>query len=164
MFTASATRNNLHPGVPHYSDPFFAHPLLSQQADHSLALTSGREDYQAGQLYGDFFNRHLNPALSDGIEQSLKGNETYTAYDPQYRKTEEEAVNVNLHVLPLRDSKEKSLGVVIIADDITQEQRLMSALSRYVTRQVAGQILKDREKLAGAPGADGSRRETGLEG
>ncbi len=112
-----------------------------------LKIFSGREDYQVGQRYGDFFNRHLNPALAEGIEQSLKGGETYTAYELQYRKSEEEAVNVNLHVLPLRDSKEKSLGVVIVADDITQEQRLMSTLCRYVTRQVAEQILKDREKL-----------------
>ncbi len=112
-----------------------------------LKIFSGREEYQAGQHYGDFFNCRLNPALSEGIEHSLKGNETYTAYELQYRKSEEEAVNVNLHVLPLRDSKEKSLGVVIVADDITQEQRLMSTLCRYVTRQVAEQILKDREKL-----------------
>ena len=37
--------------------------------------------------------------------------------------------------------------MVIIADDITQEQRLMSTLCRYVTRQVAEQILKDRDRL-----------------
>ena len=37
--------------------------------------------------------------------------------------------------------------MVIVADDITQEQRLMSTLCRYVTRQVAEQVMKDRDKL-----------------
>src|SRR5207237_6660184 len=32
-------------------------------------------------------------------------------------------------------------------DDITQEQKLMSTLCRYVTRSLAEQILKDRDKL-----------------
>src|SRR5262249_23731873 len=55
--------------------------------------------------------------------------------------------DLNIHVLPLRDSKDKSLGLVVVADDITQEQRLMSTLCRYVTREVAENVLKDRGKL-----------------
>jgi len=52
-----------------------------------------------------------------------------------------------VHVLPLATEKGKGLGVVLISDDITQEQRLMSTLCRYVTRQVAEEILKDRDRL-----------------
>jgi len=47
----------------------------------------------------------------------------------------------------LATEKGKNLGVVLISDDITQEQRLMSTLCRYVTRQVAEEILKDRDRL-----------------
>lgn len=112
-----------------------------------LKIFSGREEYQVGQRSELFFNRDLNPELASGLEKALKDGESYTAYELQYHKAQDETMNVNLHVLPLRDSKEKSLGVVIIADDITQEQRLMSTLCRYVTRQIAEQILKDRDKL-----------------
>jgi adenylate cyclase len=112
-----------------------------------LKIFSGAEAYLPGQRFQEFFPQELNPQLAAGIGQALEGGGAFTAYDLQYRKGEEEALNINVHVLPLLDSKEKSLGVVIIADDITQEQRLMSTLCRYVTRQVAEQILKDRDRL-----------------
>jgi adenylate cyclase len=112
-----------------------------------LKIFSGAEAYLPGQRFQEFFPQELNPQLAAGIGQALEGGGAFTAYDLQYRKGEEEALNINVHVLPLLDSKEKSLGVVIIADDITQEQRLMSTLCRYVTRQVAEQILKNRDRL-----------------
>ena len=112
-----------------------------------LKIFSGAEAYLPGQRFQEFFPQELNPQLAAGIGQALEGGGAFTAYDLQYRKGEEEALNINVHVLPLLDSKEKSLGVVIIADDITQEQRLMSTLCRYVTRPVAEQILKDRDRL-----------------
>ena len=112
-----------------------------------LKIFVGGEAYQPGQRAEAFFHQELNPELTAGIEQALKGGETFTSYDSHYCRGEEEALSINVHVLPLLDSKEKSLGVVIIADDITQEQRLMSTLCRYVTRQVAEQILKDRDRL-----------------
>ncbi len=107
----------------------------------------GNEEVAAGQSYDQFFSRELNPQLVEGIETALRGREPYTGYELQYRKGTDEAQKVNLHALPLLDSKQKSLGVVVIADDITQEQRLMSTLCRYVTRKVAEQILKDRDRL-----------------
>jgi adenylate cyclase len=112
-----------------------------------LKIFVGGEAYQPGQPAEMFFRKDLNPRLAAGIAQSLEGGETFTSYDTPYSRGEEEALSINVHVLPLLDSKEKSLGVVIIADDITQEQRLMSTLCRYVTRQVAEQILKDRDRL-----------------
>ncbi len=112
-----------------------------------LKIFVGGEAYQPGQRAEEFFHQDLNPQLAEGIAQALEGGGAFTAYDLQYRKGEEEALSINVHVLPLLDSKERSLGVVIIADDITQEQRLMSTLCRYVTRQVAEQILKDRDRL-----------------
>src|SRR6185369_16671152 len=54
---------------------------------------------------------------------------------------------MNLSVVPLQDSRKQPLGVVVVADDITQEQRLMSTLCRYVTREVAERVLADRDKL-----------------
>jgi len=112
-----------------------------------LDIFWGEEEIEEGEPYAKFLASELNPELTAAIEQVRSGGESFVAYEFQYRKSEEEARNINLHVLPLADSKEKSLGVVIVADDITQEQRLMSTLSRYVTRQLAEQLMKDRERL-----------------
>jgi len=112
-----------------------------------LKIFSGLDQYQVGQRFEEFFNREQNSAIVASIEKSLQAGETYTAYELQYHKGGDEVVNVNLHVLPLRDSKDKSLGVVIIADDITEEQRLKSTLCRYMPAEVAEQVMADREKL-----------------
>jgi len=112
-----------------------------------IKIFRGTQEVVPGLSYEDFFCRELNPQLVAGIETSLRDGEPYTGYELQYSKGTDEAQKVNLHALPLHDSKQKSLGVVVIADDITQEQRLMSTLCRYVTRAVAEQILKDRDRL-----------------
>jgi adenylate cyclase len=111
-----------------------------------LKIFSGVDSYEPGQRFEEFFCRDLNPDLVAGIRGALETGEPFTSYELQYRRGED-TLNINVHVLPLMDSKEKSLGVVIIADDITQEQRLMSTLCRYVTRQIAEQIMKNRDKL-----------------
>ena len=112
-----------------------------------LDIFCGDEEIEEGEPYEQFFGRDLNPELAAAIEQVRKDGESHVAYEFQYRKSEEEVRNINLHILQLSDSKEKSLGVVIVADDITQEQRLMSTLSRYVTRQLAEQLMKNRDRL-----------------
>ncbi len=112
-----------------------------------LDIFWGGGEVEIGQPYTEFFGAEINPEMVAAIGQVLATHEGHTAYDLPYRKGEDEAMNINLNVLPLRDSKNKPLGLVIVADDITQEQRLMSTLSRYVTRQIAEQLLKDRDRL-----------------
>ncbi|MBI3965784.1 MAG: adenylate/guanylate cyclase domain-containing protein, partial [Chloroflexi bacterium] len=53
------------------------------------------------------------------------------------------------------DPERRPLGVVLVAQDITQEQRLMGTLCRYVTREVAEQILQNKDSLK----LGGSKRE-----
>ena len=112
-----------------------------------LKIFSLADSYEPGTPYDQFIGWELNPELVGDVAKTLDGGEGFNTYDLKYRKGGDEAMNINLHALPLRDSKNQSLGVVIIADDITQEQRLMSTLCRYVTREVAEQVLKDRDRL-----------------
>ncbi len=112
-----------------------------------VKIFSSEDAYEPGLPYPYFFLGERNEALVGDIAQALQTGEAFTTYDLKYRKSDDEALNINLHALPLEDSKGQSLGMVVIADDITQEQRLMNTLCRYVTRQVAEQILKDRDRL-----------------
>ncbi len=113
----------------------------------ALRIFSQDESYDPSTTYDQFFLRDRNPALVEDVSRAVQQGEGFTTYDLKYHRDEEEAKNINIHALPLQDSRRKSLGVVVVADDITQEQRLMSTLCRYVTRQIAEQVLKDREKL-----------------
>jgi adenylate cyclase len=109
-------------------------------------FTAGKE-VAAGTPLEVLFGVEKNADLVGSLRDTLSKGEPCTAYDLQLHRGESEPVNVNLHSLPLRDSKGKSLGMIVIADDITREQRLMSTLCRYVTRQVAEQVMKDRDRL-----------------
>ncbi len=110
-------------------------------------IFAGGEEAASGQAFEAFFRSDLNPALGAGLREAVHAGDAYTAYELQYHRANEEPLNINLHALPLQDSRGQSLGVVVVADDITQEQRLMSTLCRYVTRQIAEQVLKDRDRL-----------------
>jgi adenylate cyclase len=120
---------------------------LAYSNSAALKIFTGAESYEPGEMFDQFFGPELNPELVADITKAVKDGEGFTTYDLKFRKGDDEALNINLHALPLRDSKNQSLGVVIIADDITQEQRLMSTLCRYLTRQVAEQVMKDRDRL-----------------
>ncbi len=111
-----------------------------------LRIFSGQPEITPGESLEGFFCEDLNPELTKGIGGAVRSGEAFTAYELQFRRGED-TLNIHLHALPLADSKGASLGVVVIADDITQEQRLMSTLCRYVTRQIAEQVLRDRSKL-----------------
>ena len=88
-----------------------------------------------------------NESLVAQLRRCAAAGEAYKAYDLKYALPTGDPVSVNLSVVPLRDSKQNRMGIVAVADDITKEQRLMSTLCRYVTREVAEYVLKDRDKL-----------------
>ncbi|HJW99734.1 MAG TPA: GAF domain-containing protein, partial [Terriglobales bacterium] len=103
---------------------------------------------ETGKMYDEFFNAVQNAELTSGVSKVLQGSESeYKAYHAQFLRADNDAVNANFHVLPLRDPAGKNFGLVVVADDITQEKRLMSTLCRYVTREVAERVLADRDKL-----------------
>jgi adenylate cyclase len=104
-------------------------------------------EHAPGEHFHAFFNLDSNLELGEGIERVLQGEDDVNVYAYCFRKSDGEEMNMNIHAMPLRDAENKSLGVVLVADDITQEQKLMSTLCRYVTRSLAEQILKDRDKL-----------------
>jgi adenylate cyclase len=88
-----------------------------------------------------------NESLVAQLRRCAAAGEAYKAYDLKYVLPTGDPVSVNLSVVPFRDSKQNPMGIVAVAEDITKERRLMSTLCRYVTREVAEYVLKDRDKL-----------------
>jgi adenylate cyclase len=88
-----------------------------------------------------------NEAFVTRLDQCARAGEAHTEYELKYALTAEESVNLNVSVVPLRDSKRQPLGVVVVAEDITQEQRLMSTLCRYVTREIAEEVMKQKGQM-----------------
>jgi adenylate cyclase len=112
-----------------------------------LNLMYDLENLEVGQHFSRFLGEEHNAELVGGVAAVQAGAPSFTAYDLRYKKANGDTLNINVHVFPLRDSKNKPLGSVVVADDITQEQRLMSTLCRYVTRSVAEKVLEQRDEM-----------------
>jgi adenylate cyclase len=102
------------------------------------------ERADAGDAVRDLLDLKRNEPFVVRLDACARTGLAHTEYELKYVLTPEESVNVNVSVVPLLDSKRQPLGVVVVAEDITQEQRLMSTLCRYVTREIAEEVLKQK--------------------
>jgi adenylate cyclase len=69
--------------------------------------------------------------------------------DADLRLRDETRASVNLTTVPLRDAKGENLGSLLILEDITNEKRVRSTMSRYMSKEVAEQLLKEGEGVLG---------------
>jgi adenylate cyclase len=102
---------------------------------------------EAGAPVRDLLDLKRNEAFVTRLDACARAGEAHTEYELKYALADEESVNLNVSVVPLLDSKRQPLGVVVVAEDITQEQRLMSTLCRYVTREIAEEVLKQKGRM-----------------
>ncbi|MBL4870514.1 MAG: GAF domain-containing protein, partial [Robiginitomaculum sp.] len=55
----------------------------------------------------------------------------------------ERKINANVSVLPLNDSEGKTLGDLLMIEDISAEKRMKSTMSRYMDPTIAAQLMSD---------------------
>ncbi len=114
-----------------------AERMFSIERKSALGLRYDQALYEAG-------NRDFINAIA---EVQAKG-EKYSGYDVKYLLPDDQgSVNFNINIVPLKNRKGQSMGQVLVLEDITQEQRMMSTLSRYVGRGVAEQLVKNKDSL-----------------
>jgi adenylate cyclase len=97
--------------------------------------------------YAAFFDRSNNPRLCSLLDNVLSTKQARTAYDIRFLRNDGGSLSLNLKVLPLWSGREDFLGCVVVAEDITQEQRLMNTFCRYVAREVAEQVMQGSHQL-----------------
>ena len=71
------------------------------------------------------------------------------AVDVNLRHGDHSTTAVNLNISPLFDPHEELQGCVLVFEDITNEKRVRSAMARYMTREVAEQVLAQRDSVLG---------------
>jgi adenylate cyclase len=101
----------------------------------------------AGKHFSSLLFQDTNPRLTSLLEDALARQRRRSAYDIRLARSDGANLSLNVTALPLQDAKANLLGAVLVAEDITQEQRLTNTLCRYVAREVAELILQDVEKL-----------------
>ncbi|MGB1883748.1 MAG: adenylate/guanylate cyclase domain-containing protein [Gammaproteobacteria bacterium] len=90
-----------------------------------------------------------NAWLLDSIEKVAAENAVDTVLDGSLHTRSKNDVSVNLTVTPLLDTQGDAIGCTLILEDITEDKRMRATMARYMTAEVAEQVLAEGESVLG---------------
>lgn len=90
-----------------------------------------------------------NDWVLDSIAKVEQSGETDLAVDAELRLPSGGAASTNLTTVPLIDAGQQKIGSMLILEDITDEKRMKSTMSRYMSKEVADQLLQGGEAALG---------------
>jgi adenylate cyclase len=83
------------------------------------------------------------------IAKVKQGGQREIAIDMELHFERKSPASVNLGINPLLDVNEEHIGSLIVLEDITSEKRVKSTMARYMSPQVAQQLLAEGESVLG---------------
>jgi adenylate cyclase len=90
-----------------------------------------------------------NGWVLEKLERSDLSGETQLAVDAEIARATDVPASVNLSAAPLIDANEKRIGSMLVMEDITAEKRVRSTMARYMSKEVADQLLQAGEDVLG---------------
>ena len=97
-----------------------------------------------GEHYSYFFSKDKN--ICDAIDAAEHELETISELNSSLL-TKSRNTKINYSVAPLKDQKNKHLGMVVAIEDITEQSKIKNTFKRYVSKSVVDQLLDDEQKL-----------------
>ena len=97
-------------------------------------------DRASGQLFTD-----ANSWVADSLAKTQATGETVLSIDAELVRGDEGTATVNLTAMPLIDADGAQIGSMLVLEDITEEKRVRSTMSRYMSKEVADQLLSAGE-------------------
>jgi len=93
--------------------------------------------------------RNGNSWIRRAIRKVMRTGLSDVAVDVNLRHGDKTSTAVNLNISPLFNPHDQLQGCVLVFEDITNEKRVRSAMARYMTREVAEQVLAQRDAVLG---------------
>jgi adenylate cyclase len=93
--------------------------------------------------------RNGNSWVRRSLRKVMRSREPELTVDALLKCSDGTATSVNLNVSPLLDPLDILQGYALVFEDITNEKRVRSAMARYMTREVAEQVLTQRDAVLG---------------
>jgi adenylate cyclase len=90
-----------------------------------------------------------NDWVFDSIAKVEDTGDTDLAVDAELRLRSGDIASVNLTSVPLIDAANQRIGSMLIFEDITDEKRVKSTMSRYLSKEVVDQLLESNEAALG---------------
>jgi len=92
---------------------------------------------------------HGNAWIRRLVRKAARSQQAESAVDATIRDEQGRSTAANVVASPLADSDGKLFGFAVVIDDITTEMRLRSTMARYMTREVAEQVIAQGESVLG---------------
>ena len=109
-----------------------------------------------GQDESEFLERSVTDIFTGGgawvaetVSRVMKNGEVDAALDVEMELPTGDVLSVNTTTLPLVNAAEEVTGVLLVFDDISGEKRLQGTLARYMTKEVADQLMEAGESELG---------------
>ncbi|RYD93518.1 MAG: GAF domain-containing protein, partial [Sphingomonadales bacterium] len=86
-----------------------------------------------------------NDWIAERLERTDRDREAYIAMDAELIGQDGGASSINLTAAPLVDANDAVIGSMLVMEDITSEKRVRSTMARYMSKEVADQLLEAGE-------------------
>jgi adenylate cyclase len=112
--------------------------------DAAETLLSLSREAMIGRSAGEVFEAS-NGWVLDSLAKTQATGETGLAIDAELARGDGSVATVNLTAMPLIDATDARIGSMLVLEDITEEKRVRSTMSRYMSKEVADQLLSAGE-------------------
>jgi len=116
---------------------------VNEPAQRILGLSSeALVDRPARQAFGN-----LNAWITRSLEFVERMGATDYHADTDLKQPDGGVASVNLSAAPFLDTEGKSIGYMLVFEDITREKRVRNTMARYVAKEVVDQLLASGEDV-----------------
>jgi adenylate cyclase len=121
---------------------FDADNRIVRTNEAARALLGVNEDL-AGHAARDVFA--ANSWMAEQLERTSSDLESHLVVDTEIKRDDATSASVNLTAAPLIDANDNRIGSMLVLEDITSEKRVRSTMARYMSKEVAEQLLEAGE-------------------
>ncbi|WP_068073167.1 adenylate/guanylate cyclase domain-containing protein [Novosphingobium lentum] len=86
-----------------------------------------------------------NEWIVTAVRRTAETGERSLAVDAEMRFRDGRKATVNLTVTPLIDAADQRIGSMVVIEDVTEERRVRATMARYMSKEVADQLLEAGE-------------------
>jgi adenylate cyclase len=123
------------------------------KANEAALKILNEEEYILGHTAAELFN-NKNDWVLKNLHQTVDAGKAVLSMDANMALRNGEQAAVNLNTVPLLDLENNHIGSMMIIEDITNEKRMRSTMSRYMTEEVADRLLSGDDSALGGTAQD----------
>ncbi|MBM3218471.1 MAG: GAF domain-containing protein [Candidatus Rokubacteria bacterium] len=116
--------------------------------DAALKIMKRDRSELIGKALTDAFTGQ-NSWVPNTLERVKQSGKREIAVEMELHVGERDIASVNLAMNPLIDINEEQIGSMIVVEDITSEKRIRSTMARYMSPEIADQLLAEGEQVLG---------------